>query len=305
MKKHKHLVTLLTSSNIEALERLVYNIESEVEPAENLDTDFIIVVNTLKDDYYQEVLSKNFPLEVVRTESIGTAAKGKNTCHELMLERGYDFLTQFDGDDIFYPTFLLSLGEHVRRMPMLDALGIIPCDVMNRGDLGPGGHQFRPYKDWQASVWGISLTQIGADRRGVARHPYLWDAQTQVHSQDFMILQSRKACSIMYDEDMICAEDHLQSFKYLGQHQAGNLVYYQTMSSDMYLIDRYSPGSVQKENHSFDYTARLKERVPNYVPEWRSSFDELPCFFIDIRMTHTDKEQWLSKFLTDFYESRK
>lgn len=305
MKKHKHMVALLTSSNLEALERLVYVIEKEVRPAKNLDTDFIIVVNTLKDEYYESVLNKNFPLEVVRTRSDGSPGRGKNSCHELMLERGYDFLTQFDGDDIFYPTFLESLGEHIRRVPGIDVIGIIPCDIMNRGWIGDGGHQFSPYEDWNAAVWGISLCQMGADRRGPARHPYLWDCEGQCSSQDFAILQSRKACQIMYDEDMLCAEDHLQSFKYLGEHMKGDLVYFQTMSSDMYMIDRYSPGSIQKEYSDFDYTSRLRERVPTYVNEWRSSFDELPCFFIDILMCHSEKEKWLSRIMKEFYESRK
>ena len=101
------------------------------------------------------------------------------------------------------------------------------------------------------------------------------------------------------DETMIQAEDHLHSFTYLGEHQKGNLLYAQTMSSDMYFIDRTFPGSVQKTT-DFDYVSRLKTEVLKYVPEWRSSFGELPCIYIDLYMNHLDKEAWIKKLLVDF-----
>lgn len=301
MKKYKHLVTVLTSSNLDALKRLVYVIKNEVRPGELLQTEFKIIVNTLNDEYYDEVVSADLGLEVIRTESIGTAGRGKNSCHEVMLQGDYDFLTQFDGDDIFYPTFLESLSEHVRRMPILDVLGIYPCDIVNRGQKSTAGHVFDIYNDWVGSVWGISLCPF-QEPRGVSKHPYLWEADRHCISQDFIILQSRKACEIMFNEEMVCAEDHLQSFKYLAEHQKGDLVYYQTMSSDMYIIDRSSPGSTQKTHKDYNYVSKLHEEVPKYVPEWRSSFSELPCFFIDLKMSHLDKEGWLQTLFKEYYE---
>lgn len=298
----KHLVALLTTSDLEGLKRLVYIVKNEVIPSPALNTDFVIVVNTLKDDYYEQVLAENFPLRVVRTESKGTAPKGKNTCQELMLKEGYDYLTQFDADDILYPTFLLSLAEHLRRMPGMDVLGIIPCDTLTEWETNEG-HNFKANDTLHGSVWGISLTRLSNSYRGVGRHPYLWDSSPEggCASQDYFILQSRKACEIMMDESMVQAEDHLQSFKYLGAHQRGELLYVQTLSSDMYLIDRSFAGSVQSST-TFDYVTRLKEEVPKYVPEWRSCFGELPCLYIDLMMNHIEKEKWTIKVLKDYEE---
>lgn len=295
----KHLVTLLTTSDLEGLERLVYLVQEEIVPAESLNTDFVIVVNTLDDTYYEKVLEKNFPLRVVRTESNGTAAKGKNSCHDLMLEEGYDYLTQFDGDDILYPTFLLSLEAHLKRMPNLDVLGIIPCDTLTPYETNTG-YTFHASPHLIGSVWGTSIAQLNDNIRGPGRHPRVFDAVGCTPSQDYFILQSRKACKIKMDESMIQAEDHLQSFKYLGEHQKGNILYVQTLSSDMYIIDRSFSGSVQKTTQDFDYVSRLQEEVPKYVPEWRSSFGELPCLYIDLMLNQFDKEKWLVQVLKDF-----
>jgi len=290
----RHLVALLTTSDLQGLKRLVYIVDNEMLPADSLDTEFVIVVNTQDEYYYNKVLEENFSLRVVRTSSNGTAARGKNSCQELMLKEGFDYLTQFDADDILYPTFLVSLQEHIRRMPGLDVLGIIPVDYCDYNDVNEG-HVFKLSESITASVWGISLTSVDGDRqsRGVGRHSTLFSAEHSTPSQDYFILQSRKACKIMMDETMVQAEDHLQSFKYLAEHQKGKLLYVQTMSSDMYFIDKTFPGSVQKTTQEWDYVSALKEKVLEYVPEWRSSFAELPCLYIDLYLNHVDKETWL------------
>lgn len=290
----KHLVALLTTSDFKGLKRLVHIVENELIPGKVLETEFVIVVNTLKDSYYDKVLQENFSLRVVRTQSNGTASRGKNSCQELMLKEGFDYLTQFDADDILYPTFLPSLEEHLRRMPGLDVLGIIPTDYCNYNDKNvTQGHTFELSESITASVWGISLTNIEREFRGVGRHPNLFDDIGATPSQDYFILQSRRACKLMMDETMLQAEDHLHSFKYLREHQEGNLLYVQTLSSDMYFIDKTFPDSVQKTTQNWDYLSKLKEKVLEYVPEWRSSFGELPCLYIDLMMNHLDKEKWL------------
>lgn len=300
MKKYTHLVTLLTTSDLEGLKRLVYIVENEITPAPSLDTEFVIVVNTLDDEYYEKVCKENFSLRVIRTKSNGTAARGKNTCQQLMLDEGQDYLTQFDGDDILYPTFLTSLAEHLRRIPCLDALGILPCDTLTVNPTAAGHGFWASDKLW-GSLWGISLCALG-EKRGPERHPYLWDSNSSgCPSQDYLILQSRRACKIMMDEEMIQAEDHLHSFKYLGEHQKGDLLYVQTLSSDMYIIDRSFPGSVQK-TAPFDYVTKLHQKVPYYVEEWRSSFGELPCLYIPLQLDHVEKQNWLIKVLKDYEE---
>jgi hypothetical protein len=115
---------------------------------------------------------------------------------------------------------------------------------------------------------------------------------------------SRKAVGVKMTEHLLCGEDHLQSFKYLGEHQKGNLVYYQTMSSDVYCMDWHSPNSTQKKYKDYDYLSALREEVPKYVSEWRSSFEELPTLYIDLLFNQYDKENWLNKLWERFYKKK-
>ncbi len=297
MYNKKHLVTLLTTSDMQGLKRLVWVVNNEIIPAQNLQTDFVIVVNTTDDEYYKQVLNERFSLEVVRTDSNGYPSKGKNSCQDLMLERGYDYLSQIDADDILYPTFLLSIEEHLKRLPTLDVLGIIPCDLITKNE-NDCGYCFKINDELWGSVWGISITTM-AEQRGAGRHSVLWEASGGCQSEDFHILLSRKACKIRLDEDMLVAEDYLQSFKYLGEHQKGNLLYVQTNSSDMYLIDRTFEKSIQSSCTSFDYTSELQKKVPDYVPEWRSSFGELPGVCTNLMMDQYDKESWIKRVVAE------
>jgi len=297
MYTKKHLVTLLTTSDLEGLKRLVYTIKNEIISINSLATDFIIVVNTLDDDYYQKVLDQKFELEVVRTVSNGTPAKGKNSCQQIMLDRDYDYLSQVDADDLLYPTFLLSLEEHLKRVPNIDVLGILPCDLLLNYE-NDCGHVFKASDTLYGSVWGVSLTSWGC-LRGPGKHPEIWEASGSCASQDFHILLSKNACKIMLDEEMITGEDHLQSFKYLGEHQKGNLFYAQTMSSDMYLIDRTFEGSSQKVHKDFDYVSGLQRKIPQYVPVWRSSFGELTSICVDLMINAEEKEEWIKKILKE------
>ena len=69
----------------------------------------LINVNTLSDEYYNEVLnyhSEELSNSVLirRTESNGYAGKGHNSCLEIFKELiEYDYMIMLDGDDLFYP----------------------------------------------------------------------------------------------------------------------------------------------------------------------------------------------------------
>ncbi len=76
----KLFLGLLTSHHLRRLKRLVRSIqEANHEP--NVDLNPVIVVNTLNDSYYKEVLAEGFPYPVVRTESNGstTSSDGPTT----------------------------------------------------------------------------------------------------------------------------------------------------------------------------------------------------------------------------------
>lgn len=283
----KLFLGLLTSHDLPRLKRLIRSVQ-KAHHVSFVDLNPVIVVNTLNDKYYQKVLAEGFPYPVVRTESNGKPGKGKNSVAELFLESDCDFMTQIDGDDMFYPTYLQSLWQHVQRYPTIDVLGLIPADFV-REDKSHKGHEFRVGNFW-ASVWGTSFATPyinGGPARGE------WLDEILPKSQDFTILQSKKSAKFKIDEHIAVGEDHLYTMQLLSEHQKGNINYFQSMSSDIYVIDSTTDNSVQKKYPQHEWVDELKEKGLKYLQEWRSNFGELPVVYHDLLFDQWQKEEWI------------
>lgn len=293
MKKIKLMICLLTSHDLNRLARLIVNLK-ELIPAPSIELFPIIVVNTLNDSYYDAVLQQEFPYPVIRTESNGKPGKGKNSCFDIFMRSACDYLTQFDGDDILYPTYLQSIEAHLRHYPNLDALGIIPMDVIDYGE--QVGHKIHIEDNLFGGVWGISLIHpYGTGAPGPGRNHHLWDSELPC-SWDYIVLQSKKVSHIMMDENLGVGEDHLWSIQMLQLHQKGEIQYFNTMSSDMFIIDRTTENSIQKIYPQIEHVQALKDKTRSFVPEWRSSFGEIPVIYKDLLMDQFQKETWIKYF---------
>ena len=290
----KLMLCLLTSYDLPRLKRLVYNVQHEIFDNKFFDFRPIIVVNTLSEDYYQSVLREHFPYPVVRTESNGKPGKGKNSCCELFLQSDCDFLTQFDGDDILYPTYLLSLQKHLEHYNNIDILGIIPMDVIQRIDY-LAGHFFNLEKDINAGVWGLSEINMSNRILGINKNDVLWDHPTPP-SADYIILQSKIAAKIKMDEDLPVGEDHLWSLEAFSKHIKGELRYFHTYSSDFFVIDRTNEKSIQNQYPQEAHVEPLREKARLYVKEERSSLGELPIIYKKLLLNQFEKEHWIKRF---------
>lgn len=287
----KLLLTLLTHHKLDKLKRLVSNVINLI-PEPNIELNTIIVVNTLNDDYYQEVLREQFPFPVIRTESNGKPGKGKNSCLELFSQSSCDFLTQFDGDDILYPTYLNSIWQHVKHYPDLDVIGSLPVDMISRHNPNCG-YVFEICEGYWGSVWGTSMCDPRGGERGPGRGG--WIDQEYPCSHDYTILQSKRSAKYRMDEEIAVGEDHLYSMQLLSYHQRGLLRYFQTVSSDLFIVDSTTENSIQKTYPQAHYVQELKDKGLQYLPEYRSSFAELPLIYKDLLMSQYDKEAWLKK----------
>lgn len=289
----KIMLCILTSSCIPRLVRLVKNL-GEIHPVKGVTLSPVVVVNCLKDSYFQEVLQLELPLPVVRTESNGKPGKGKNSCLDLFLSSECDFISQIDGDDILYPTYLKSLVDHIKRVPNIDVLGTIPIDIL---DYNPEikGYRISLGEGLYAGVWGVSL--VSPHNGNVGPGEASMFSEDLPNSIDFIILQSRKSALIKMDEDIAVGEDHLYSYQLLAKHQKGELSYYHTMSSDLFLVDRTTEVSVQKTFPQLDSVNELKEKALKHVTRRRSSLLELPIIYKELLLDQHRKEKWIRSFL--------
>ena len=289
----KLMTTLLTSNDVPKLERLIRSVQGVVKITP-VEWEVVIVVNSTREGYYEQVLELDQPFRVVNTESNGKPGKGKNACLDVFLESDADFVSQIDGDDFLYPSYLQSLYNHVKHFPCIDVLGVVPCDCLCSFPL-ESGHYWWVDDKYHASVWGTSMCPPNSDTTGPAVS-HLFTQERPV-SVDFIMLQSRKSAQFKMNENIGNGEDHAYTYQLLAEHQRGNLCYFLTMSSDMYCIDRTTEGSAQKVHDYNEYLEPLREEARRHVSEWRSSPYELPVIYKDLLMNHHQKETWLNNFL--------
>ena len=98
------LITILSSFN----EYILYETYNSVinQKNHNLKYNIIIVVNSLNQNYYEDVLKEfeNIDVEIIKTVSNGRPGMGHNSCINLFKNRKeYDYLIPIDGDDYLYP----------------------------------------------------------------------------------------------------------------------------------------------------------------------------------------------------------
>lgn len=287
-KTYKMMICLLTNHRIDKLKRLVKSVEG-LEESNFLKTETIIVVNTLNDEYYQEVVNAQFPFKVIRTESNGKPGKGKNSCRKIFLESDADFLSQIDGDDWLYPTFTRSLAQHIEHYPNLDVLGMRPVDIV--APRKRGGHQFTvgDKDQYWGCVWGISL--VKRPEHGVGEGH--WVKNPHPPSFDRILLQSKLSAKEMMSEDIPNGEDHLYSIQLLALHQKRKLRYFITMSSDFCVFDGTLTDNIQKKFPFKPHIQKMKKEMFKYVSAWRSSQEELPVIFNDLLFRQEEKEKFI------------
>lgn len=286
------VTTLLTSNDIGKLERLCRSVQ-EVIQIQGVEWEVVVIVNSIHEGYYEKVEALNLPFKVVNTESNGKPGRGKNACLDYLLSTDFDYVSQIDGDDILYPSYLQSLYNHWRHYPSLDVLGVIPCELL-QSEHNPSGHTFQ-VGEYYASIWGTSMCPPDSEQGPRVGHLFTEERPSSV---DFIILQSRKSAQIKMNEDIGNGEDHAYTYKLLGEHIKGNIQYFLSMSSDLYCIDRTTEGSAQKVHNYHDYLTPMREEALKYVPYHRSNPYELPVIYKDLVMNHIQKEIWLKKFLS-------
>ena len=289
--KHKILITLLTNHKLDKLKRLVKSVKGFI-PEDSIEIEPVIVVNTLNDDYYDEVINAGFSFAIVRTESNGKPGMGKNSCRDLFLNSDADFMAQVDGDDWLYPTWAKSMAQHIHHYPNIDVLGAIPADLI--GPVAPGGYVFRcgPNDKYYGGVWGVSLCKPWYDFGPGEGH---WVNNPHPSSFDRVILQSRLSAVHRMDEDIPNGEDHLYCIQLLKEHQDRNIRYFITMSSDFEIIDTTLTDNIQKVFPFGPHIQTMKDKMLQYVTPWRSSQGELPVIFNDLLLSQEAKAIYIKE----------
>lgn len=124
----KILITLLTSSNINALKCSYNSVINQTNIKYSYD--ICIVVNTLNETYI-DIVKEAFPTNyIIQTESNGKPGKGHNSLFSIFNHsKKYDYLLPLDGDDFLYPGALSRLEIYMSYTP--DILFLPGGDILS------------------------------------------------------------------------------------------------------------------------------------------------------------------------------
>ena len=128
----KLLVCILTSGQLNFLKESVASVINQKNNV--IEYDIYIVVNTLSEYYYMEVLEcfRNHPkiTKIVRTESNGKPGKGHNSVLSIFREtHRYDDLFMLDGDDLLYPYAFYQL-DRCKKLDNSDLIHLMCYDIL-------------------------------------------------------------------------------------------------------------------------------------------------------------------------------
>ena len=128
---NKFVFFILSSSN-EKLLKVTYNTVLN-QKKHNIDYTIIIVINSLNESYYNDVLQefKHINVEIIKTESNGKPGKGHNSLLNIFNNRPiYDYMLMIDGDDFLYPYALSQLEKCFNQHNKLDMLVLKSTDKL-------------------------------------------------------------------------------------------------------------------------------------------------------------------------------
>ena len=286
LRRPSVLLTILSHHDLPRLERAVRSAQQQ-RPAE-LDVDVMVIVNTLHVQHaYQAVEAcEGWGVRYALTQSNGLPGRGKNACLDAFLYSDRDYLCQLDGDDWLYPTWALSVADHIRRAAALDLLALLPIDCV--GDTA--GYTWRLPDGASGSVWTTSTVYPWQ-----GRGPGPADVWTQhpICPARPDLLSRKAAQRLRFNEQLAVNEDYLLLLECLAAHIAGDLQAWISMASDWRVVDRLTPSSVQAV-YPQDVEL-LRELAAGVISRHRSSVAELPILYPPLLLTGEEKRHWIDE----------
>lgn len=278
------LLAILTHHDLPRLERAVQS--ARRQQSAPVDVDIVVVINTrdVRHAYLAVEACAAWNVHSVITESNGLPGRGKNSCFDVFLYSDHDYLCQLDGDDWLYPTWALSVADHIRRASALDVVALVPIDCV--GD--SAGYTWPLPDGASGSVWTTSLAYPWPERGpGVGG---FWN-EHPICPAMVRLVSRRAAQRLRFNENLAVNEDYLLLLQCLSAHIAGDLQTWISMASDWMVIDRLTPGSVQDE-HLQDIEL-LRTLARQIVEPDRSSVAELPILYPPLLLDGAQKQRWI------------
>lgn len=273
LEDYKILVTILTCSKINFLKESYFSVKNQ--EISRLNYEVIIIVNTLSDNYYNEVLNTIKDCKIIRTQSNGFPGKGHNSCIEYFRNNiEYDYLIPIDGDDFLYPFFFKNMQNYINYPYNPDVLLLPFSDVITYNYPNTTLHIPLKYCYYSFNVESLDLMKSVTKKLS----PFKYSLEN-INTPGRIILLSRKMLEveINYQENLKWYDDlliFLQIFEY-------NTLYpdkYKIFFVEDYYMHIYN--SINDNSSTINFK---KEEKRNYIVENINFQEEIKDKFLSIK----------------------
>lgn len=274
-----------------------------------LEHEIAVVINTKDSKFLTDITNwcgKN-RIHYFVSNCDGTASTGKNEVFKYFLSTDCTHLSQVDGDDVLYPSFLKHIERHLNRSPRTDVLGILPKDYIT--NLEPVGFPVIVNENVKAGVWGINYYDI-RDKLGFGEDLIYSNRQFGAYFR-YILFSKNVAREYRYDPKQKVGEDHALHFHLLKGHIEDKLLYWISTASDTYLKDDTGHSYQKRMNgnevdgityicNDSEMNDKNVELCKTLLEKGRSSPGELPVDYAPLLMGESEKSQFIKTMWSDY-----
>lgn len=264
-----------------------------------------VVINSLDLKFIEDISNfcESNSIKYSVTECDGSPGKGKNSVFDIFQNSEYTHMSQLDGDDIFYPTFLKQVQRHLKKYPTTDVLATLPCDSIFKHH---EENMFKLENGYSTAVWGTHYvnwetpTMLGEDK--------IFLGTSNGNYARFVLFSKKISENFRYDPSFIVGEDFKLHFDFLYSFQKDDINYWFTAASDMWVRDTTSFGIQKKHSNTIvdgeyikvrddETMGRLINYVETNMMRYRSAPGEIPIDFAPIYMSFEEKNKFLNEVI--------
>ena len=292
----KYLLTILCSSKIDLLKLCFESANNQINFT---DYDIFIVVNTLNEIFYNEVMEyfKNHKYDklkkIIRTESNGKPGKGHNSLLEIFKrEIKYDYLLILDGDDFYYPLAIERINM-LREKTNFDVFLLAGnTKIKKTNNLIKNNNIFDININYQFDELK-NIANISSDYNDIIATPY---RLISLNREIFNIYEK------LFDEDMQLYDDYYtflliyNLYKNNNFNELDNIKIYTVNDPYIYLYNTFNDVSVSK-NSQVDYDIKIANKIKEKL-----NIEKLECEKLKIIPHHYFiNDNFDKKILDNFY----
>lgn len=297
------MICLLTSSRIDFLQASYNSILNQKHI--DMSYDIFIIVNTINDEYYQQVLSTFHNVNIIRTESNGKPGKGHNSVINFFNDNiDYDFLFMIDGDDFLYPSALQHIESYINSknplmlMLMYNDTVSFNLESTNTSHIIINNNAYLLYNF--NSIMDSKWEKVKSKN---PFHNNIYDLNTIGR----IILFSRDSLqyNIQYDENCFLYDDFYPSMQFLELAYLNKNVY-RTSDSKIYLYNQlnFSSQTLNFDNEKFIrehqiFSESIKDKFQN-IHDWDLTKIQFITIDNDTTFIFKDKVSFITNLLSSF-----